>query len=489
MTTQTALQIKAAEALRVLHEAGYEAFLVGGYVRDFLLGLSPHDVDIATSATPTQIQSAFSSYPHYLAGERHGTVGVVMDGEKVEITTYRAETYDGVTRHPVVRFGVSLREDLSRRDFTVNALAMSADGAVIDYHGGARDLAKGLIHVVEGSANRFHEDPLRLMRAVRLAAQLQFAITPTTVTAIIQTAGELRRVSRERVRDELNKTLLTREPGRGLSMLESLTLLPHVIPELQEGVGIHQTYPHHKDVFGHTILVLEGAAALTAALTADLTADEENGAGVNDRDGIGLTAVRRGIHFQEAQPQPALRLRLAALLHDVAKPRTKSVEGGTVHFYRHEYLGAEMALNIMEGLRYRQKEAKEVARLVELHMRPNLYERSFRNAAVRRLVRDAGELLPDLLSLSRCDITGQRAGRLEEALGRLDHLRARTEEVGIVEAATVVSPLDGKEIMEILGIGPGPEVGRVKRALEEAVVAGAVEGVREAAAFVLAAAG
>jgi len=415
------------KAQRALLKAGYEAYLVGGCVRDHLLGLKPKDVDLTTNARPEQIKAVFGGLPQSDIGERFGTVGILLDDRWVEITTYRTEQYQTGSRKPQVEFGDSLLEDLSRRDFTINAIAMAVDGTIVDPHDGQRDLDAGVIRAVGTASDRFKEDPLRILRAVRLANQLGFAIDDGTIRGITQKRDSLVTISRERVAEELNKILLTDLPSFGILWLERLSLLPHTVPELEAQIGIHQSPPHHKDVFSHTMLVVDKTPA-------------------------------------------TLRLRWAALLHDIGKPATKSVEGGAVHFYRHEFVGAEMARDLLHTLRFGTDFSKEVSSLVALHMRPNLYDRSFGKSAVRRLVRDAGPLLEDLLALSRDDITSQQAQRVEAALARIDDLEARTKEEE--DAVVAVSPLNGEEIMQLTGYGPGPEIGRLKRALTEMVIEG-----------------
>lgn len=430
MTKQTITNRTALQALRALNAAGFEAYLVGGYTRDLLLGREPHDIDVTTNARPEQIKAVFAGCSQYDVGQRFGTIGVLLDGERVEITTYRSEAYNDGTRKPDVMFSDSLYDDLARRDFTINAIAMGADGAIVDPFDGQADLQQRMIRAVGDARTRFSEDPLRLMRLVRFAQQFQAAVEAETKHAARLTADRLATISIERRQEELNKMLLLDGPSAALCRMLDIGLMVHVIPELLEQVGVQQSYPHSKDVFTHTMIVVDNVPA-------------------------------------------TLGLRYGALLHDIAKPRTKSITHDfVVHFYNHENVGAEMALDIMRRLKHSTTLTEDVAKLVRMHMRANTYEPNFSNSAVRRFVRDAGDSLDDLLTLSRADITGQQSQNVQIALARVRHLEERAKEVEIADVVTAKSPLNGHEIMELLGIGSGIEVGFIMKTLERMVIDG-----------------
>ena len=430
---------------------GKELYLVGGSVRDRLLRRHSPDLDFATDATPPETESLLSQpWPHgahvtiYKIGEKFGTIGAVIDGRRIEITTYRGETY-GETRKPEVEFLRSLREDLARRDFTINAMAMQADGKVIDLFGGKTDLAGRYIRAVGRPADRFKEDPLRMLRAVRFACQLGFEIERETNAAMIRSAKTLEKISWERRAEEINKILVSQRPAEGLRLLHNTFLLDQVIPELFPMIGLQQQGDyHHKDVWRHTLQVVENTEA-------DLT------------------------------------LRWAALLHDIAKPATKSVDNGEVHFFGHEAVGADMAHRILQRMRLSTEIIERVTKLIRMHQRINLYESDWTVGAVRRFVREAGDELTLLFALSRADITSQREAKvaarnalvreLEERVARL-----REEE----ETEKIKSPLDGVELMHLFGRPPGPWIREVKDRLLNAVLDGEIAADDKEAAVALA---
>lgn len=432
--------------------AGKELFLVGGSVRDKLLRRQSPDLDFATEATPEQTESLLRQpWPDgtrvaiYKIGEKFGTIGAVVDGRRVEITTYRGESY-GETRKPDVEFIRSLRDDLSRRDFTINAMAMAVNGKIVDPFAGKTDLVGRYIRAVGKPVDRFKEDPLRMLRAVRFACQLGFEIERETYAAMIRSAKTLENISWERRAEEMNKILTSARPAEGLKLLHNSFLLDHVVPELLPMIGLQQQGDyHHKDVWRHTLQVVENTEA-------DLT------------------------------------LRWAALLHDIAKPITKSVENGEVHFFGHEAVGAEIATHILHRLRLSTEIVERVTKLIRMHQRINLYESDWTVGAVRRFVREAGDELPLLFALSRADITSQREAKvaarnalvreLEERVARL-----REEE----ETEKITSPLDGNELMEMFGRPPGPWIREVKDRLLNAVLDGEIApDDREAAAAIAA---
>lgn len=415
-------------------EHGKQLFLVGGAVRDRLLGRESYDLDMATDAVPGEVKRlALAAKPRsiYTVGEKFGTVGLVFDGRAVEITTFRSEEYVPRSRKPMVTFGTSLRGDLSRRDFTINAIAYDViNGQLIDPFGGLRDLKAGLIRAVGDPFQRFDEDPLRLLRAVRFAAQLNFTIERRTAEAITACKDRLRTVSQERIADEMNKMLLSPHPALGVKLMVKLSLAEVVLPELMPMVGLDQGDHQHKDVLEHTLGVLENTP-------------------------------------------PDLELRWTALLHDIGKPATKTVRDGKIHFYGHEIVGADMARDILTRLKMDNRTINKVTKLVRMHMRCNLYEPDWTDGAVRRLIREAGDEFDELLALSRADITSHRPQRIEAALSRVDEIEERAER--LIEQENVrqlASPLDGHELMAIFGRPPGPWIREVKEFLLAKVLDG-----------------
>jgi poly(A) polymerase len=419
---------------RVFAERGFLLHLVGGSVRSLLLGLPAGDLDFTTPARPADITQRIrhaGGHPVPI-GERFGTIAGVFAGHvTVEITTYRSEVYQPGSRKPEVQFGDSLAGDLGRRDFTINALAADAlSGELFDLHGGERDLAARLIRAVGDPHGRFAEDPLRLMRAVRLAAQLDFRIEGATGEAVVQQSAALQTISHERIRDELTKLLVSERPSYGVRLLCDLGLMPFVLPEFLALRGMQQEGFHHKDVYEHTLQVLDGVPG-----------------------------------------EPGLRL--AALLHDIAKPRTRSTEQGEVHFFGHERLGAKMARQRLADLRYPAEVIDRVVRLVELHGRTNAYESDWTDGAVRRWMREAGEALDDLLLLSWADVTTRREQRKAQARRRVEELRARIEAIRAAEdVSKLKSPLDGNDLMALFGRGPGPWIAPLKARLLDLVIDG-----------------
>lgn len=421
----------------IFQRHGKQLYLVGGSVRDLLLGRRNIDLDLTTDALPAEVKRmAAEARPDavYTVGERFGTIGLIFDGEKVEITTFRAEQYEYASRKPQVAFGTSLLEDLARRDFTINAMARDVlTGEVIDPYGGQADLEARLIRAVGNPAERFAEDPLRLLRAVRFAVQLDFDIDPDTALGIEAAAHTLNHISRERVAEEMNRILMSDSPGRGIRLLFELGLLPYIIPEMMEMVRMDQGRHHHKDVFEHTLLVLDRVEA-------------------------------------------DLPLRWAALLHDIAKPRTLTVEDGEVHFWGHEHLGEQMARAILKRLRLDGQTIEIVARLVRMHLRANQYDAEWTDGAVRRLIREAGDDLQRLFSLSRADVTSHRPVRVEAALARVAALEERCRELEEREAvAALRSPLDGNELMALFQRPPGPWIGQIKDHLLNLVIEGELD--------------
>jgi len=420
--------------------AGKELFLVGGSVRDRLLRRPSPDLDFATDATPPEteeiLRQPWPPTTHvaiYKVGERFGTIGAVIDGKRVEITTYRGEVYQE-TRKPEVEFIRSLEEDLARRDFTINAMAMAPDGTIIDPFGGRSDLTGRYLRSVGSAEERFREDPLRMLRAIRFACQLGFDIERDTYAAIIHRARTLAKISWERRAEEMTKILLSPRPAEGLKLLYSSYLIDHLIPELLPMIGLQQTGDyHHKDVWRHTLQVVENTEA-------------------------------------------DLPLRWAAVLHDIAKPNTKSVADGEVHFFGHELVGAEIARQVLLRFRYSAELVETVAKLVRMHQRINLYESDWTVGAVRRFVREAGEELPLLFALSRADITSQREAKVAARMALIRELEQRVQRLREEEETEKIkSPLDGNELMAIFQRPPGPWIGRIKERLLNAVLDGELE--------------
>ena len=437
--------MRVSEALETLSDryrsAGHELFLVGGSVRDALLGRLGEDLDFTTDAPPeTTLRLVRGLGPTWTTGMEFGTVGVLLSvaGEhRCEITTFRTDRYDPESRKPVVEYGDTIDGDLSRRDFTVNAMAvplpLDAARPVVDPYGGLDDLARRQLRTPVAPEQSFDDDPLRMLRAARFAAQLAFDVAPDAVAAIEAMAARLAIVSAERIRDELSKLLLGAHPRAGLQLLVDTGLAEQCLPELAKLKETVDEHGRHKDVYAHTLTVLEQAIAL-----------EDDG--------------------------PDLVLRLAAVLHDIGKPKTKSVgPGGKVSFHHHEVVGAAMARQRLQELRFPKDVVDDVSRLVELHLRFHGYaDGDWTDSAVRRYVRDAGPLLSRLHKLTRSDCTTRNAAKARALSTAYDSLEQRIAALEEQEDLDRMRPdLDGNEIMTILGVGPGPLVGKAYRHLLE----------------------
>src|SRR5215207_2684265 len=459
-------------------EAGHELYLVGGYVRDRLLGGAHPDIDATTDARPREIKRLLGPRADHLwtVGERFGTIGSTVGGYAVEVTTYRTDLYTEGSRHPEVRFGDSLEEDLARRDFTINAVAADAlTGGVLDPFDGRQDLQSGIIRAVGDPLDRMRDDPLRMLRAVRFQTTLSgperpFAMTRDLEEAITENAHWLESISAERKRDEFEKILISENVASGLRALVRLGLMPFIVPEFMETVDVEQEAEfHHKDVFEHTLIVVSSV---------------------------------------EAEPI----LRKAAFFHDIGKPRTlvyehrctycgakstqKSAEEGEcercggrtipskIHFYGHENVGAAIARRAMHRLAYPNDEVDAVAHLVANHMRPYGYATSrdpWSDAAVRRFIRDTYLARGDrelanvdmLLRLARADITGSAPRRRHIAEESWHSLRSRVDAVRAEDAVEKLrSPLSGNDLMEQFGLGPGRWIKGLKDYLQNEVVEG-----------------
>jgi poly(A) polymerase/tRNA nucleotidyltransferase (CCA-adding enzyme) len=419
---------------KTLEDAGYEAYLVGGCVRDMFLDKKPKDWDITTNATPEEIQKL---YPETFYENAFGTVGVVSEADDetvrvVEVTPYRTEgEYSDARRPDHVEWATSISDDLKRRDFTANAIAYRpATGESVDEHGGQEDLKKKLLRAVGDPGERFKEDALRMMRAVRLSAELGFAIEAETATAIYENADNLKNISKERVRDELVRILETKEPLQALLVAQKLGLLKYIIPELEQGIGIAQNQAHSYDVYEHNMRAMQHAA------------DKE------------WTVV----------------LRLAALLHDIAKPATRvwSDEKKDWTFHGHEVIGAKMTKKILTDLRFSKDLINKVGTLVRWHMffsDPDKVTLS----AVRRTIRNVGvDSINDLLNLRICDRVG--TGRPKEQPFRFRKYKSMVDEALRDPISVGMLAVDGTTLMEKLGEKPGPRIGWILHALLEEVL-------------------
>jgi len=420
---------------------GHALHLVGGSVRDALLGRLGDDLDLTTDARPEQVLALVQDWAEatWETGIAFGTVGLARQGAKLEITTYRAERYEPSSRNPVVTFGDSLQGDLSRRDFTVNAMALAlpdwkAPAAFVDPHGGLDDLAAGLLRTPGRPEDSFDDDPLRMLRAARFASQLGFAVAAEVVAAMAGMAERLAIVSAPRVKEELTKLLLGRAPRVGLELLVQTGLAGVVLPELPALRLETDEHHQHKDVYEHTLQVLERAVAL-----------ETEG--------------------------PDLILRLAAVLHDIGKPMTRRYEpGGRVSFHHHEVKGAHLAKRRMKALTYSKELVEAVFLLVEMHLRFHGYGQPgtspWTDAAVRRYVADAGPQLGRLHALVRSDCTTRNRRRAAALAASYDDLEARIAALAEREELGRLRPdLDGTQIMALLGLPPGREVGAAYRHL------------------------
>jgi poly(A) polymerase len=451
-TALTAAQRSAvAELLRVapvaddlghrFAAAGHELYLVGGSVRDALLGRLGDDLDFCTDARPDAVLGLLRGWAEatWTTGIEFGTVGAMRQGLRLEITTYRADAYDRVTRNPVVEFGETLADDLVRRDFAINAMAVAVpDHRFVDLHGGLRDLAERVIRTPGAPEVSFADDPLRMLRAARFAAQLEFRVAPDVVAAMTAMAGEIERITAERIRDELIKLLKSRDPVVGLRLLVDTGLADHVLPELPSMRMEIDEHAQHKDVYEHSLTVLRQAMALERPDT--------------------------------PEGSPDLVLRIAALLHDIGKPATREIQpAGGVSFHHHEVVGAKMVRRRMRALRFPKELTEQVATLVFLHLRFHGYGRGeWTDSAVRRYVTDAGDLLPRLHRLVRSDCTTRNRRRAAALARSYDTLEERIARLQSEEDLARIRPdLDGNAIMALLGLPPGPLVGKAWKHLKE----------------------
>jgi poly(A) polymerase len=426
----------------LFRRADQELYLVGGAVRDHLRGKpleELQDLDFATSAPPAESARILraAGFPVFTVGSRFGTVGTILDGEgrrrEVQVTTFRGEIYVNGSRKPRVTFGKHLKDDLARRDFSINAMAMTAEGELVDPYGGRRDLDRKVLRTVGDQRTIFREDPLRTLRAARFIATLGMQPEPDLFEAVCELAAEILTVSRERWLLEMNRLLVGTAVETALGFLADTGLLKHLLPEAQAMVEFKagQGKYHHKALWPHTVAVVA-----------------------------------------QAPPRPAVRW--AALLHDAGKVTTRSVDAaGDVHFFGHEAVSAALVDDVASRFRFDRALWQRVRSLVAMHQRPALYEGTWTDAAIRRLIREAGEVLQDLLELSRADVTSHRPGVREGVLARLNELESRAADLIRLDGQGPLLPKGiGRAIMARLGITEGPQVGEVKAQMEQAVLDG-----------------
>ncbi|MGY3319151.1 CCA tRNA nucleotidyltransferase [Arthrobacter sp. TE12232] len=423
-------------------DAGHELSLVGGPVRDLFLGRISPDLDFTTDATPDQTVALIKKWAdnYWEIGRAFGTIGMRKGDFQIEITTYRADAYDPESRKPVVAFGTSLTDDLLRRDFTINAMALRLPMLeLVDPFGGVRDLHASVLNTPGPPETSFSDDPLRMMRAARFAAQLGVSVHPDVREAMARMAERISIISAERVRDELTKLICAAHPRAGVDLLVDTGLADLVLPEVSALRLESDEHHRHKDVYQHSLQVLEQAAALETGTDGPV-------------------------------PGPDFVLRFAALMHDVGKPATRRFEpGGAVSFRHHDMVGAKLTAKRMKALRFDNDTIKAVARLVELHMRFYGYgEAGWSDSAVRRYVTDAGPLLERLHRLTRSDVTTRNQRKADRLSFAYDDLEDRIAALREQESLDAVRPdLDGGQIMALLGLRPGPVVGRAYKFLLE----------------------
>jgi poly(A) polymerase len=409
-------------------DAGKQLYLVGGSVRDLMLGVPHDDLDFATDATPREIVEVVKDWADDVVGigAEFGTVGVLRAGDMHEITTFRSEVYRDDSRKPSVTYSDNIIEDLSRRDFTVNAMALRLPNPeMIDPHGGLQDLHAAVLRTPLAPEVSFGDDPLRMLRMYRFVSQLGFRPDAAAIAAVGEMHGRIGIISAERIRDELSRLLKGEYVGAGLWGAVESGLAAEFLPEFT-ALALSQDPVHqHKDVLAHTIAVVEKCP-------------------------------------------PQLTLRLAALLHDIGKPDTRSFEDRRVTFHHHEVVGSRMAQERLRALRYPKTVVTDVSRLVYLHMRPHTYVLGWTDRAVRRYVRDAGHLLEDLNLLVRCDVTTANAKRARQIARRIDELEERIIELRQTEELDALRPpIDGNDVMRHLGLEPGPVIGEAMTMLME----------------------
>jgi poly(A) polymerase len=423
----------ASSLARAFKEEGYKLALVGGPVRDAILGRLGNDLDFTTNAKPEITKKILNSWAENVwdTGIEFGTVAGKRGDTTVEITTYRSDVYEKDSRKPDVQFGETIEGDLSRRDFTVNAMALELTGdapVFIDQFEGLKDLAAKVLRTPVTPEQSFDDDPLRMMRAARFAAQLGFEVAPEALRAMRDMAERISIVSAERIQVELTKMLMSDKPRNGIAILVATNLAEKILPEIPKLQLEIDEHHHHKDVYEHSLTVLEQA-----------------------------------IELEDRLGGPNLVIRLAALLHDIGKPKTRAlIDGGGVSFHHHEVVGARMAKERLKKLRFSNDVIEDVEKLIALHLRFHGYgDGEWTDSAVRRYVRDAGELLTHLHVLTRADCTTRNQRKAALLSKTYDELEARIARLSAEEELAAIRPdLDGGEVMQILGIGPSPVIGK-----------------------------
>ena len=417
------------KSLSNLYESsGYDFYLVGGAVRDGILNIPTKDFDFTTNASPEESIKILNDegYKTTEVGRAFGTIELQLKENSIHITTYRKDTYENSSRNPSIEAAADLKTDLSRRDFTINSIAYSInENELLDPFFGLKDLSLGIIKTPDDPIISFSDDPLRMLRLCRFISTHGFSPDDDTYTAMRNNIERIKIISVERIRDELNKLLLGNDAPMGIRALVESGLSSYIIPEINELKMEVDPKHHHKDVYEHSLEVLSGVP-------------------------------------------PRLSLRMGALLHDIAKPNTKGIENGKVHFRHHEVVGARMTKKILKRLKYDNKTIKDVAQLVEQSARPHTFKMGWTDSAVRRYIVDAGHMLEDLNALVRADVTTKNKQKKQEIHQTLDEMEKRIEEVKAKEELSKIRPaLSGDEIMEHFNIQPGPKVGVIMKALYE----------------------
>jgi len=409
-------------------DAGFEIYLVGGAVRDGILGIETNDFDFTTNASPEDSLGLLKKkgYKTTEIGKAFGTIETTIEKCSIHITTYREDTYGKDSRKPEVQTSNSLDTDLSRRDFTINALAYDMNkNEIIDPYSGLKDLSEGIIRTPDSPDISFSDDPLRMLRACRFISTHGFTPNNDVFEAITKNLERIEIVSIERIRDELTKLLTGKNPSLGIKAFVESGLSQLIMPELDELKIEVDPNHHHKDVYEHTMVVVDRVS-------------------------------------------PTLISRMSALLHDIGKPKTKGIENGKVHFRHHEVVGAKMSKQIMKRLKYDKRTTSDVALLVENHLRPHTFKMGWTDSAVRRYIIDAGDLMSELNELVRADITTKNKEKYEEINKYLDEMEVRIKEVTEKEELSKLRPpISGDEIMEMFNLEPGPVVGKIMKALYE----------------------
>ena len=417
-----------AQLSALFQAAGFELYLVGGSVRDAFLARPIEDLDFTTNARPEDITRVVGGWADslYKVGEAFGTIAVIKDEVSVEITTFRDEVYRDDSRKPKVTYSDQVEADLQRRDFTVNSIAVRLPSVeVVDPYGGLRDLGLQVLRTPMDPEVSFSDDPLRMLRLFRFQATLGFTPEEDSLRAVREMGDRLEIVSAERIRDELSKLLTADAPGEALLAVVEEGLAAHFVPELPALAMEQDPQQRHKDVLAHTFAVVDKAS-------------------------------------------PDLVLRLAALFHDVGKPATREFGAGGVSFHHHEVVGARMTRKRLRALKYPKAIVEDVSRLVYLHLRPHTLDMGWTDSAVRRYVRDAGELVDRLNELVRCDVTTANERRERAIQRRVDDLEERIADLSErEELSRLRPPVNGNEIMELLGMDPGPRVGEIMSILLE----------------------